>query len=112
MSRRTEKAASAPPATAFVADAREAGAIAGFAAHVAVLAGRPESVVVAGAVALVWAFSGPIFGFSDIRPPAIDVGTAIVALLTVVVLRTALDRDGTIGLERRGGRRDRSEGAA
>jgi len=57
MSRRSEKAGSAPPATTFAMDAREAGAVAGFAAH---------------AVALVPAHSGPIFGFTDTRSPVID----------------------------------------
>jgi hypothetical protein len=57
MSRSPKKAGSAPPATTFAMDAREAGAVAGFAAH---------------AVALAPALSRPIFGFTDTRPPVID----------------------------------------
>jgi len=57
MSRRPEKAGSAPPATTFTMDAWEAGGVAGLAART---------------VALARALSEPIFGFTDTRPPVID----------------------------------------
>lgn len=65
-----------------------------FAAKVATLAGRPASFVLACAVIVVWAVSGPIFGWSDTWQLVINTGTTIVTFLMVFVIQNAQNRDG------------------
>lgn len=94
MSHGAKHDASATPSTTLAADAREAGGFAGFAARVALLAGRPATFVAACAVILAWAVSGPLFGFSDTWQLVINTGTTIVTFLMVFVIQNAQNRDG------------------
>lgn len=73
---------------------RRASLFARFASAVAAAAGRPGSFAVAGAVIVVWAVSGPFFGWSDTWQLVINTGTTIVTFLMVFVIQNAQNRDG------------------
>jgi len=55
--------------------------------------GSPLAVGLAALVILVWAVTGPIFGFSDTWQLAINTGTTIVTFLMVFVIQTTQNRD-------------------
>jgi low affinity Fe/Cu permease len=55
--------------------------------------GRSSSFVLAIAVVLVWAVSGPIFGWSDTWQLVINTGTTIVTFLMVFVIQNTQSRD-------------------
>lgn len=55
--------------------------------------GRPIAFIVAVAVILVWAITGPIFGFSDTWQLVINTGTTIVTFLMVFVIQNTQNRD-------------------
>jgi low affinity Fe/Cu permease len=55
--------------------------------------GRSSTFVLAIAVVLVWAASGPIFGWSDTWQLAINTGTAIITFLMVFVIQNTQTRD-------------------
>ena len=74
--------------------ASRTGGFAGFAAAVAVWTGRPAAFLVAFAVVVVWAVSGPLFQFSDTWQLVINTGTTIVTFLMVFVIQNAQNRDG------------------
>jgi low affinity Fe/Cu permease len=65
-----------------------------FAGRVATLAGRPAAFVAACAVIVVWAFTGPLFGWSDTWQLVVNTGTTIVTFLMVFVIQNAQNRDG------------------
>jgi low affinity Fe/Cu permease len=64
-----------------------------FAKAAAQLAGRPRAFVAAAGLILVWAISGPIFGFSDTWQLVINTGTTIVTFLMVFVIQSTQNRD-------------------
>lgn len=55
--------------------------------------GTPPALVLATVTILVWAITGPIFGFSDTWQLAINTGTTIVTFLMVFVMQNAQNRD-------------------
>jgi low affinity Fe/Cu permease len=55
--------------------------------------GRPATFVLAVAVVLVWAITGPIFGFSDTWQLVINTGTTIVTFLMVFLIQNTQNRD-------------------
>ena len=55
--------------------------------------GRPLSFFVASGVILLWAASGPLFGFSDTWQLAINTGTTIVTFLMVFLIQSTQNRD-------------------
>ncbi|SRR5712691_3992195 len=55
--------------------------------------GRPQSFFVASGVILLWAASGPLFGFSDTWQLAINTGTTIVTFLMVFLIQSTQNRD-------------------
>jgi low affinity Fe/Cu permease len=55
--------------------------------------GRSSTFVLAIAVVLVWAISGPIFGWSDTWQLVINTGTTIVTFLMVFVIQNTQSRD-------------------
>jgi len=63
-----------------------AGKIAGF-------AGRPVAFILALALVVVWAASGPIFGFSEVWQLVINTGTTIVTFLMVFLVQNTQNRD-------------------
>jgi low affinity Fe/Cu permease len=55
--------------------------------------GSPVALVTAIAIVVVWAVSGPFFGFSDTWQLAINTGTTVVTFLMVFVIQNAQNRD-------------------
>lgn len=63
------------------------------AAKVSSIIGSPSAFVVAVAVVIVWAVSGPTFGFSDTWQLFINTGTTIVTFLIVILIQNTQNRD-------------------
>ncbi len=55
--------------------------------------GRPGSFAMAVSALLVWAASGPLFGFSDTWQLVINTGTTIVTFLMVFLIQNTQNRD-------------------
>ncbi len=55
--------------------------------------GRPACFVLAVAILLVWALSGPMFGFSDTWQLVVNTGTTIVTFLMVFLIQNTQNRD-------------------
>ncbi|WFC41423.1 low affinity iron permease family protein [Pseudoxanthomonas sp. SE1] len=55
--------------------------------------GRPTCFVLALAVLLAWAVSGPMFGFSDTWQLVINTGTTIITFLMVFLIQNTQNRD-------------------
>jgi low affinity Fe/Cu permease len=55
--------------------------------------GRPAAALLAVSVVLVWAATGPIFGFSDTWQLVINTGTTIVTFLMVFLIQNTQNRD-------------------
>jgi low affinity Fe/Cu permease len=61
--------------------------------HVARAAGRPAAFVIAVAIVIVWAGTGPIFNYSDTWQLIINTGTTIVTFLMVFLIQNSQNRD-------------------
>lgn len=57
-------------------------------------AGRPQTFITCCLVVLVWAISGPLFGFSDTWQLVINTGTTIITFLMVFLIQNTQNRDG------------------
>src|SRR6476661_3039067 len=57
------------------------------------LLGSPMALVIAALVIIVWAVTGPIFGFSDTWQLVINTSTTIVTFLMVFVIQNSQNRD-------------------
>src|SRR5882757_5646367 len=57
-------------------------------------AGRGSAFIVAAGVVLVWAVTGPLFGYSDTWQLVINTGTTIVTFLMVFLIQNSQNRDG------------------
>lgn len=55
--------------------------------------GRPLAFILAAGTIIVWAISGPLFGFSDTWQLVINTGTTIVTFLMVFLIQNAQNRD-------------------
>src|SRR6188508_2729633 len=55
--------------------------------------GRPSAFILAVTILVVWAVSGPIFGFSDTWQLIINTGTTIVTFLMVFLIQNTQNRD-------------------
>ncbi|MET0621577.1 MAG: low affinity iron permease family protein [Pyrinomonadaceae bacterium] len=64
-----------------------------FAKWTARATGRPAAFAVAAGVVLVWATTGPLFGFSDTWQLVINTGTTIVTFLMVFLIQNTQNRD-------------------
>jgi low affinity Fe/Cu permease len=64
-----------------------------FAHRIATGAGSPWAFLVAVLTLVVWAVSGPIFGFSDTWQLVINTGTTIVTFLIVFLIQNTQNRD-------------------
>jgi low affinity Fe/Cu permease len=64
-----------------------------FASATARLAGRPSTFALAVIVILVWAVTGPIFGFSNTWQLVINTGTTIITFLIVFLIQNTQNRD-------------------
>ncbi len=56
-------------------------------------AGRPPAFTIALTVVILWAVSGPLFGWSDTWQLVINTGTTIVTFLMVFLIQNAQNRD-------------------
>ena len=63
------------------------------AGRIAGLAGKPAAFVLALALVVVWAVTGPIFGFSEVWQLVINTGTTIVTFLMVFLVQNTQNRD-------------------
>jgi low affinity Fe/Cu permease len=64
-----------------------------FAARVARLSGRPLTFSAAVALILLWAVSGPLFGFSDTWQLVVNTSTTIITFLMVFLIQHTQNRD-------------------
>lgn len=65
-----------------------------FSATVAKATGRPLAFALCVVLIVVWAASGPFFGFSDTWQLVINTGTTIVTFLMVFLIQNTQNRDG------------------
>src|SRR6185312_14928508 len=56
-------------------------------------AGRASTFIIAAGIVIVWAVSGPFFGFSDTWQLVINTGTTIVTFLMVFLIQNSQNRD-------------------
>ena len=56
-------------------------------------AGRAPTFILAAGIVIVWAVSGPLFGFSDTWQLVINTGTTIVTFLMVFLIQNSQNRD-------------------
>jgi low affinity Fe/Cu permease len=72
---------------------KDASWFAHFARAASTAAGRPMAFAGAVAVLVLWAASGPLFGFSDTWQLIINTGTTIVTFLMVFLIQSSQNRD-------------------
>lgn len=65
-----------------------------FATSIAGMSGKPGAYVLAVTLVLVWAISGPFFGYSETWQLVINTSTTIITFLMVFVLQNSQNRDG------------------
>jgi len=66
-----------------------------FAARTSRVAGRPVAFFAAILIVVVWAVTGPLFGFSDTWQLVINTGTTIITFLMVFLIQHTQNRDAT-----------------
>jgi len=64
-----------------------------FSAHISSAVGQPAAFVIAVGIVVLWALSGPAFGFSDTWQLVINTGTTIVTFLMVFLIQNSQNRD-------------------
>ena len=64
-----------------------------FAKWTAKAAGRPATFAGAAGIIIIWAITGPLFGFSDTWQLVINTGTTIVTFLMVFLIQNTQNRD-------------------
>ena len=64
-----------------------------FARSMANASGKPATFVIAVLVIIVWAVTGPIFGYSDTWQLVINTGTTIMTFLMVFIIQNTQNRD-------------------
>ena len=64
-----------------------------FANQTSQIVGSPWAFIAAVAIIAVWAFSGPIFGFSETWQMVINTGTTIITFLMVFLIQNTQNRD-------------------
>jgi len=69
-----------------------------FAKHGARWTGRPVAFGIAVSIVLIWAMTGPLFGFSDTWQLVINTGTTIITFLMVFLIQHTQNRD-TVALQ-------------
>ena len=61
---------------------------------IAAFAGQPLAFILALSTVVVWAVTGPLFGFSETWQLVINTGTTIVTFLMVFLIQNSQNRDG------------------
>jgi low affinity Fe/Cu permease len=72
---------------------RQTSSFGHFAKSVSRLSGRPAAFGIAVAIIVIWAVTGPLFGFSDTWQLVINTGTTIITFLMVFVIQHTQNRD-------------------
>ena len=72
---------------------RQTSSFGQFAKSVSRLSGRPSAFGFAVAIIVIWAVTGPLFGFSDTWQLVINTGTTIITFLMVFVIQHTQNRD-------------------
>lgn len=70
------------------------GAFSRFSSFVSEVMGKPIAFILALSVVVIWAVTGPFFGFSEVWQLVINTGTTIVTFLMIFVLQNSQNRDG------------------
>jgi low affinity Fe/Cu permease len=83
-----------PNITATPEPAHRSSVFVRFSHHVAHAAGKPSTFLLATAGIIVWAVTGPIFGFSATWQLVVNTVTTIITFLMVFVLQNSQNRDG------------------
>jgi low affinity Fe/Cu permease len=73
--------------------ASSAAFFARIATFTAAAAGRGSTFVLAASIIVIWAVTGPVFGFSDTWQLVINTGTTIVTFLMVFLIQNSQNRD-------------------
>jgi len=64
-----------------------------FSTAITKITGKPIAFIVAFAIIVIWAFSGPLFDFSDTWQLVINTGTTIITFLMVFVIQQSQNKD-------------------
>jgi low affinity Fe/Cu permease len=64
------------------------------ASFIATAAGQPATFLLAVGTVVVWAVTGPLFGYSDTWQLVINTGTTIITFLMVFLIQNSQNRDG------------------
>src|SRR5688572_127746 len=64
-----------------------------FARWIAAITGRPKTFMFAVGIIVIWAMTGPLFGFSDTWQLVINTGTTIITFLMVFLIQNTQNRD-------------------
>ncbi len=64
-----------------------------FAKRTSTYTGRPATFIIAVLIIVVWAFTGPLFGYSDTWQLVINTGTTIITFLMVFLIQNTQNRD-------------------
>jgi low affinity Fe/Cu permease len=64
-----------------------------FATRTSTAAGQPMTFMIALAIIVIWAVTGPMFGYSDTWQLIINTGTTIVTFLMVFLIQNSQNRD-------------------
>ena len=67
-----------------------------FAHRVSISVGAPWAFALALAIVLVWALTGPVFGFSDTWQLVINTGTTVITFLMVFVIQNTQNRESQV----------------
>jgi low affinity Fe/Cu permease len=81
------------PISAFGASSAATDWFGRLASNTAHLTGKPATFIAAFAVVLIWAVTGPIFGYSDTWQLVINTGTTIITFLMVFLIQNTQTRD-------------------
>ncbi len=86
------------PNSALGGGSRPASLFGAFASKTSQLTGKPITFLLATAIVIVWAATGPIFHYSDTWQLLINTGTTIVTFLMVFLIQNTQNRD-TVALQ-------------
>src|SRR5688572_12214592 len=64
-----------------------------FACETAYLSGKPATFLIAALAIVIWAATGPLFGYSDTWQLVINTGTTIITFLMVFLIQNTQNRD-------------------
>jgi low affinity Fe/Cu permease len=98
MAKRKARQVSHRPKAAASANVRVNGLFTRFAVDVAHWSGKPLAFVIAASLVVIWAATGPLFGFSDTWQLVINTSTTIITFLMVFLIQSTQNRD-TLALQ-------------